>query len=398
MKIAVVGSGPAGIFTCLQLADFKGEVHLFEQNKQVGVKLERTGGGRMNVTNRVFSEKEFSSNQANLLKKLFKNPWVKNRFQLFEKMGIEYEWEGNRAILKSQDAVKEVARLNEMLEQQDNLKFQLNAEVIGVEKKDDQFELKFLSAGVEDVAHFDMVVLSGGGMFRIGRPSDTELIYRLPFQLGHTVTGVSPSLSSLVIKQNPLRDFSGISLKAELTDIASGQKRVDDMLIAHHGFSGPLALDFSSVLSGEKVSLNFLPDVKEDLFTAEFNALRQGKHLVRGFLREYLPRRLADWHLFKAEIQDNMTIADVSKDKLKALRKSLYRLEFDHVSTLGYSACWTTRGGVDLSEVNVARLESKHHKNLYFAGEILDVNGLCGGYNISFAAISAKIVAEAVLG
>lgn len=397
MKIAVVGSGPAGIFTCLQLADFRGEIHLFEQNKQVGLKLERTGGGRMNVTNKVFSAKEFSSTQPNLLKKLFKNPWVKNRFQLFDEMGVEYDWEGDRAILKSQDAVKEVARLNEMLKKQQNLKIQLNSEVIGLKKEGDQFELTYRLNGVDKKALFDSVVLTGGGMFRIGRPSDLELIYRLPLTMGHDITGVTPSLSSLVIKQNPLREFSGISLKAELTDVASGKKRADDMLIAHHGFSGPLALDFSSVLSGDKITLNLLPDIKEEDFITQFNALRQGKHLARGFLRQFLPKRLADWHLKKAEIREDQFIADVSKDTFKKLRKNLYRMEFQGVSTLGYSACWTTRGGVDLTQVNVARLESKLHKNLYFAGEILDVNGLCGGYNISFAAISARIVAEAVM-
>jgi len=397
MKIAIIGSGPAGIFTSLQLKNLPGEVHLFEQNARVGVKLEKTGGGRMNVTNRVFSVDKFSSNQPNLLKRFFKNPWVKNRFQIFEEMGVEYEWEGDRAILKGQDAIAEVERLSERLENQKNLILQLGAEVISIEKKEEQYRVCFLRGDVQGEDLFDIVIISGGGMFRIGRPSENEGIYRLPHQLGHTITEVSPSLSSLVVKNNPLNKFSGIALRVELTDLSSGKKMCDDMLIAHHGFSGPLALDFSSILQGTKVGLNFLPDLKEEDFTVKFNALRQGKHSVRGLLRQHLPKRLADWHMVQADIKEEDAIADVSKDKLKQLRKTLYRLEIEGVTTLDYSACWTTRGGIDLSEVNVSTLESKLHKNLYFSGEILDINGLCGGYNISFAAISGKIVAEGII-
>jgi len=90
-------------------------------------------------------------------------------------------------------------------------------------------------------------------------------------------------------------------------------------------------------------------------------------------------------------------IADINKEKLKILRQNLFHFNLSNVKKLDYPFCWTTRGGVDLKEINMATLESKLNKNCYFAGEILDVNGLCGGYNISFAAISAKIVAEAIL-
>ena len=230
-------------------------------------------------------------------------------------------------------------------------------------------------------------------MFRIGDDLDMEEIYKLPIQLGHSITKISPSLSSLTVGNNPLRDFSGISIKAELSD--NNNKMAGDMLIAHHGLSGPLPLDFSSVLESDEVTINFLPDTNEDEFTAEFNNLRQGKNSVRNLISKYLPKRLAEWHIEKANIEINQIIADINKEKFKILKNNLYRFRLNNVNKLDYKFCWTTKGGVDIRELNVATMESKLCKNVYFAGEILDVNGLCGGYNISFAAISAKIASEA---
>jgi len=397
MKIAIIGAGPAGIYTSLLLSGFSGEVHLFEQNDQIGMKLERTGGGRMNIANKVFSEKQFSSTQPNLLKKLFKNPWIKNRMDIFDELSVEYNWEENRALLKSQNATKEIYRLNDELVDQENVTINLVSKVVDIEKKDDQYLLKIRTDGAAREEIFDTVVIAGGGMFKIDDLGPEEEIYKLPLRLGHTITSLSPSLSSLMIKNNPLMDFSGISLLAELTDAKTRKKMLGNTLITHNGLSGPLPLDFSSILEGDNIEMNFLPETNEEDFTKEFNNLRQGKNNIKTFLKKFLPGRLAEWQMKQAEIQEGGIIADVSKEKFKILRKRLFHFRLNNITKLDYPFCWTTKGGVDLGEINVGTMESKLHKNLYFTGEILDVNGFCGGYNISFAAICAKIVSERIL-
>ena len=170
-----------------------------------------------------------------------------------------------------------------------------------------------------------------------------------------------------------------------------------DAIFTHTGMSGPVVLDFSAYLDSGEFLVNFLPEISEEDFFAGFQKLRNGKNLLRKYLREFLPKKVADWHLDNIAISLNANIADISKEKVKLLRKNLFRYQVSGAQTFTYSACWTTKGGVSLSEINVATMESKIHSNLFFAGEILDVNGLCGGFNISFAAISAKIVSEAVL-
>lgn len=397
MKIAIIGAGPSGVYTSLLLKDVSAEVCLFEQNDQIGKKLERTGGGRMNIANKVFSEKQFSSSEVNLLKKLFKNPWIKNRMDIFDELNVEYIWEENRALLKSQDAMREIDRLDENLRNQKNLKLNLNSKVLNIEIKDNQYLIEFDKQGIIEKGIFDIVIIAGGGMFRIDDLGSELDIYKLPMQLGHIITNLSPSLSSLMIKNNPLKEFSGVSLEAELTDLKTKNRMTGDLLITHGGLSGPLPLDFSSILEGDSVELNFLPNTKEDDFSQKFNSLRQGKNLLKTFLRNFLPSRIAEWHIDQAELPEGTIIADISKDKFKILRKNLFHFEISNIKKPDYQFCWTTKGGVDLSEINIGTMESKLHKNIYLIGEMLDVNGFCGGYNISFAAISGKIATEDIL-
>lgn len=393
MKIAIIGAGPAGIYTTLLLQELTGEVHLFEQNKDVGEKLKTTGGGRMNVTNKVFSPLEFSSEQHRSVERLFKNPHFENRYDILEKLGIEYQWEKNRAILKSQNAVAEVARLKARIEAQSNAFLHLNTKIESIVREESGFEITWNNGQGADF--FDRVVLTVGGMYRMGDLGPVEQIYSLPLKVEHTITDVSPSLCGLIFIDKPLRAFSGISFVGRLTDIATRRSITDDLLITHVGISGPAALDFSS-FAGEKVEMSFITEIEEKIFVERFNALRMGKHSIKKFLKEFLPQRLVVFHLERSEI-DQEFIADLPKQKLQNLVQSIFHYPIPERRPNVYPGSWTTKGGVALDEVLTKNLESKKVPGLHFAGEVLDFNGLCGGYNISFAMISAQIVADDLL-
>lgn len=391
-KIAIIGAGPAGIYTTLLLNDFQGEVHLFEQNKDIGEKLKTTGGGRMNVTNKVFSEQEFNSCSNNLYKKIFKNPHIKNRFNILEKLGIEYTYEKNRAILASQNAIAEVARLKRLLQAQSNSSIHLNSKIINIKNKDSKFEI----SSNQSTEFFDYCVLTTGGMYRMFDLGDSEKIYQLPHQLGHHTTEVSPSLCALIFKDQKLRDLSGIAFEGILRDKKNNKSVQDDILLTHFGISGPAALDFSAIRESENIELSFISNITEKEFIKSFNQAREGKQGLKKFLKQYLPERLAQFHTQESHITQNF-IADIPKIKLQALCKSIFHYPIPTCQPNSYPASWTTKGGVKLEEINTHSLESKLVTNLFFAGEVLDINGLCGGYNISFAAISAQIVVDAVM-
>lgn len=223
-------------------------------------------------------------------------------------------------------------------------------------------------------------------------------IYRLATDLGHSITNLAPSLSPIRIPNNPFVDLSGISMVLTLSESETKTKLTNEVLFTHAGISGPAVLDFSASLpySGD-FEICFMPEITDEEFTKKFQEQRQGSHSLRTFLHQWIPKKVVDWHIKTAQLSEGVNISDVSKETLKLLRKNLFRFLIQNANTLDYPACWTTKGGIPLDEVNVSTLESRITPNLYFAGEILDVNGLCGGFNISFATIAAKIVSKAIL-
>lgn len=395
-RIAIIGAGPAGIYSALLLNNFKGEVHVFDQNKDIGEKLKTTGGGRMNVTNNKFTDQEFSSCSINLLKKIFKNPHIKNRHLIFKRLGIKYQWEKRRAILASQNAPLEVARLKNLVLSRPNISLHLEHKALEITQNDAGFKIKFGTPGNTHFLNFDKVILSGGGMYRLRDLGGTEKIYRLPLQLGHTITDVNPSLSPLVFTDKALRELKGTSFEGILTDTQNKKSVIDDMIITHFGLSGPAVLDFSAFRESENIELCFTAQVKENQLRDAINQKRQGVHRLRGFLREHFTRTLSDFFMDVAQIDKEALIADLPKAKLHTLIQTIFHYPISQVQSKNYPSSWTTKGGVSLDEIQTATLESKLAPGCHFAGEIIDVNGLCGGYNISFAAISAQIVADAI--
>ncbi len=391
-NIAIIGSGPAGIFTAILLNEFKGNIHLFEQNPDIGEKLKLTGGGKMNITNKVFSEQEFSSSSNNLLKRVFKNPHIKNREKIFEKLGIEYLYEKNRAILKSKNALLEVERLKTTLINQQNLKLHLKTKIKEITPQENTINLRF--AG--ETKSFNQVIITTGGMYRLKDLGESNYIYKLSKHINHTITNITPSLCPLSFSDKNLRNMAGISFCGTLTDNSNKKNTQGDILITHFGLSGPAVLDFTANKESDDISLCFTNKVTKQIFIKEFNQMRNGKNSIKKFLKNYLPQRLIDFHLSESSISENF-MSDLPKIKLNKLADSIFNYSIKNLKPNAYPSSWTTRGGIPLTEINTATFESKKQPNIFFAGEILDVNGLCGGYNISFAAISAAIVADGIL-
>ncbi len=391
-NIAIIGAGPAGIFATILLKNLKGRIHIFEQNSNIGEKLKLTGGGRMNITNKDLNEQDFSSSSKNLLKKIFKNPHIKNRENIFKKLEIEYFYEGNRAILKSENATAEVQRLKDAINNQENTELHLNTKIEEIIPEKNGINLKFSGK----TTTFDSVIITTGGMYKIGDLGPEEQIYELSNQVKHSITPLSPSLCPLIFSDKKLRKLSGISFEGILTDNMNNKSVRGDILITHFGLSGPAVLDFSANKESDNISLCFTNKITKQEFIKEFNTMRNGKNSIKKFLKNYLPQRLIDFHLSQSEIAENF-MADTSKMKLKKLTDSIFNYSIGNIKENSYPASWTTKGGVPLAEINTATFESKLQPNIFFAGEILDVNGLCGGYNISFAAISAQIVADELL-
>ena len=419
-KIAIIGAGPAGIFTALLLEKFSGEVHIFEKNADIGEKLKLTGGGRMNIMNKRFSKDDFFS-QLNPRKKdhFFRNPIANTPkiSELFEKIGTEYFWDKNRAILQSQDAKAEVQRLKEKLLQQKNCILHLETPINRIKKKEvNNQEFFTLETKNKDI-DFDKIVISTGGMFQVKEQCNKEKTYQIPEFFGHSIAKPSPSLSPFrLTKENHfLNNASGIALPVKifsgkfLAKKKKYEKEIsDDLLITHFGFSGPAVLDFSAIWDGkEEVFINFLPKLSPQLFGEIFTTARKGKHSVHRFLHTYFSKKFIENLFSHPDFSEKMKnlltgkeaihIADISKQDEQLISSLIFSYPVRHPEKFPYQGCWTTKGGVDIQNVEMSTLESKLQKNLYFAGEILDIDGLCGGYHISFAMVCASIISQKIL-
>lgn len=392
-KIAIIGAGPTGIFTALQLCKIENlEIHLFEQNKDIGEKLKIAGGGRMNVANKSFSEKEFFSSSERLKKNFFKNPQTKTPEEVFRKIHMKYFWEGKRAILQSENGREEVQRLKEMLEKQKNISLWLGEKVEKIQQKDNKFKI----ISEKKSKDFDICIISTGGMFRLcEKNTDKDFIYSLPKLLGHSITNVSPSLSPIRVQNHLFSSLAGVSLVAK---IFSEEKHItDDLLITHFGFSGPAALDFSAVWSkGEKIFINFLPHITQEEFQKQLRDKENGKKIIKNVLKNFFPQRLAEKFLEISDIESQKKCAEISKREEKKLVQNIFSSRVENPQLFPYNGTWTTKGGIKLEEIFLHSLESKKVKNLFFGGEIIDINGLCGGFHISLAAICSAIIFEEI--
>lgn len=390
MKLAIIGAGPAGIFATKFLKDWNGEIHLFEANPHIGKKLSLTGGGRMNLTNKNLNREHFFSENERALKHIFKSNFARNYLDLFDELGIKMKWEKNRALLQSEDGAGQVLKWEQEFEHQKNLTLHLNCEIHDIKKVGQKFSV----TDSKSTTHlFDTLLITSGGMFRLLERKSEQEIYSIASNFKHKIVAPTPCLSPIKIPNTPFKKLAGTAMEIKLQQ---GRNSItDSVLFTHVGISGPAVLDFSALWDKKDFEINFLPEINVDMFSTNFQELRNGRHKLLSFLQNLLPKRVAEFHAEQIKGTDKM-IADINKEDFKILQKNLFHWSIQNGEMCGYEQSWTTRGGVSLDEINPATMESKIVPQLFFAGEVVDVSGLCGGYNITFAAISARIVCEEI--
>jgi predicted Rossmann fold flavoprotein len=392
MKLGIIGAGAAGIFATKFLHNFKGEIHLFEANDHIGKKLSITGGGRMNLTNKHLDASHFFSENQRAVKHIFKHSLARNYLKLFDELNINLKWEKNRALLHSENALKQVQEWENEFKKQENLTLHLNTKIEDIQIVNNKFVLKKKNGKSFSV---DILLITSGGALQLfDKKTIEQKNYSLLKNIPHSIIPLKPCLSPITIPSSPFKSLAGTALNIELR-----QKKfstIDALLFTHKGISGPAVLDFSAQWDGNDCEINFLPEENEERFSESFQTLRSGKTRLTKFLQNYLPKKVALFHVEKLNATEKM-IADISKEDFKTLRKNLFHWQIQNGVRGNFCESWTTRGGINMNEVNTSTMESKLIPNIFFAGEILDVNGLCGGYNITFAALSARMACEEIL-
>ena len=396
MKICVVGGGASGLMCAGFLSGFGHDVTLFDGNEKIGKKIYITGKGRCNFTN-VCDRDEFLSHIVRGEKFLYSainafSPY--DTLDFFDNLGMKYVIErGNRAFPTSNKASDVTKALKKHCE---NVKIKLREKVVSVEKKD-----KFYIKTEKCIYNFDAVIISCGGKSYEATGSTGDG-YKFARSFGHNIVELKPALVPIELNDKFIRTVQGLSLKnVELVVETEKNKYTEfgEMLFTDKGISGPIVLTMSSLINREKVKKMYI-DFKPALSDEQLD-----KRLLRDFdnsknknisyiIRGLLPTSLVEPFLQRIGINSDKKVNLITTNDRKNIINLLKCFALSFKSLYNLNVGVVTSGGVDLKEINPKTMESKIVKDLYFIGEVLDVDALTGGFNLQVAFSTAVACAN----
>ncbi len=395
-NVIVVGGGAAGMMAAVFAARNGQNVQLLEKNEKLGKKLFITGKGRCNITNAADIEDLFTAVISNpkFLYSGFYSFTNQQVIDFFEELGVKTKIERGERVFPvsdhSSDVIAAFSRELKLL----GVSVSLHTEVRELLCEQDKVCGVLLTNGKKMKA--DAVIVATGG---ISYPStgSTGDGYRFAKETGHRVTELLPSLVPMEVRQWYAKELQGLSLRNIEIRITDGKKKLyeefGEMLFTHYGVTGPVILSASSVVGKtlRKKELTLHIDLKPALseeqldkrILREFDANHNKQY--KNSIDSLFPAKLKPVMIELSEIEPEKKVNEITKEE----RQRLVHLIKDFTMTLtglrGYNEAIITKGGVSVKEIDPGTMESKKMKGLYFAGEVLDLDAVTGGYNLQIA-------------
>ncbi|MDE6904349.1 MAG: NAD(P)/FAD-dependent oxidoreductase [Lachnospiraceae bacterium] len=395
-RVIVIGGGPAGIFAALAAAKQGHSVILLEQNEKLGKKLFITGKGRCNITNAGEMENLFGNVVSNP-KFLYSAFYGFDNFQVidfFENHGVKTKIErGNRVFPLSDHSSDVIAALEKALRQAE-VEVKLHRKVERILVSQGRAEGVMLSEG-EKLLGEAVIIATGGFSYQsTGARGDG---YRFAKETGHTLTSLYPALVPMNAREEYVAQLQGLSLKnVEITVKDKNKilfKEFGEMLFTHFGVSGPLVLSASSqvgkVLLQRELSMYI--DLKpalswEQLDKRLLREFESGKNKqLKNVLTNLLPAKMRPLIPLLSGVSQEKKVNEITKGERSEILRTFKEFPLTLTGLRDFNEAIITKGGVSTKEINPSTMESKILPGVFFAGEVMDVDALTGGYNLQIA-------------
>ena len=394
-KVLVVGGGAAGMFAAIFAAYNGNQVHIFEKNEKLGKKLFITGKGRCNITNLCDMDTLFGAVVTNskFLYSSFYGYTNQDVVDFFENIGVRTKTErGNRVFPMSDHSSDVIGGLTRELHRL-GVEIHLHTEVKKVVGKE-EFEYLELENGRKVTGDACIIATGGLSYQTTGSTGDG---YRFAKELGHQVTDVFPALVPLTIKEEYVKELQGLSLRNVQAEIYDGKKKLygdfGEMLFTHYGVSGPLMLSASSYIAKKlkEKELQLVIDLKPALSFEQLDqrVLRDFEENInkqfKNAIQKLFPSKMIPVILALSDIDSEKKVNLISKEERQQFVKLIKNFTLTIRGLRDFNEAIITQGGVKVKEINPTTMESKLVHNLYFVGEVLDLDALTGGFNLQIA-------------
>ena len=406
--VTVIGGGPSGLMAAISAAETGAKTLLIEKGQKLGTKLAISGGGRCNVTNRLPEEEVIRHIPGNG-KFLYSAFSIFNNYDIidfFENLGVGLKEEDHGRMFPISNSAQSVVqtlidRLHTL-----GVTVKLNHPVEAIHY-DEEAHTVILQNEKKITTKAIVIAVGGKSVPHTGSTGDG---YAWAKKAGHTITELYPTEVALTSKEKFIRDrtLQGLSLRDVAVSVLNKKGKVIvthemDMVFTHFGVSGPAILRCSQfvvkeLMKGAKkvtLQIDLLPHIYEHVLTETFTSAVQinAKKSFKNILREVteLPERMVSFLLERVEVEETTKCGNIQKDTLLHIIQLLKNFTFDVHGSLSIEKAFVTGGGVSTKEIVPSTMGSKLMERLFFCGEILDIHGYTGGYNITSALLTGRL-------
>ncbi len=402
--IIIIGGGPAGLMAACRASELGARVLLLEKNKQLGIKLLTTGGGRCNITNYIENYKDLAScygKNGRFLLSAYSKFGVTELLNFFKAQGIETKLEKNNQIFPVSDKAKDILNVLTNYIAKNRGLIRNEASVKKIIIRDKKIDKLILNNG-EELSAKNYILATGGRSYPL--TGSTGDAYEWLRNFGHTIIKIKPGLTPIILKDIFIKEIEGLSLnKVKLNLFEESKKVLDltgDIIFTAKGISGPAALNLSSHLSEIKnnsyIELDLFPELNEVEFDNHLQNLfnSKGKKDFKNILADLLKPKFIPLIVKLGNFKDDKKANSINKEERKTLLNLLKHFKISILKLESFDRAMITVGGLDIKEVDPKTMRSKLISNLYIAGELLDINGPTGGYNLQICWSTGYIAGE----